>query len=86
MLTGMTENRTIAMVRRFMGEFGATIVSIENNRRHATVRFRTKDGIQYWMRVSQGAADPYKIRGWVRQSINRAAGRVEHARQIIERR
>jgi len=87
MITGiLTNNKNVAHLCRALEDLGAEIIGVDYGRRHNTVRFTTRDGVKYFTRISNGPMDPMKLRNYARQSVNRAASRVEHERQIAERR
>lgn len=68
-------NRNVTAVRDVAKSMGARVLTIRNSRKHHNVRIRTSEGVEFWMRVSQGRIDPFKQKGWVRQAINRANAR-----------
>ena len=62
--------------RRALEELGATVAAVERGGSHDILRFVTASGGHGQMHVSKGGViDPYKIRGWARQSIARADAR-----------
>ena len=63
---------TLVIVRDVARSMGATVLEERNSMKHPGVRIRTREGAEFWMRVSQGKIEPYKQRGWVRQAIRRA--------------
>lgn len=63
---------TVAIVRDAARQMGATVLEIRKSTKHPGLRIRTREGVEFWMRVSQGKIEPYKQRGWLRQAINRA--------------
>lgn len=62
----------VVIVQDTAREMGATVLEVRKALRHPGVRLRTREGVEFWMRVSQGKVEPYKQRGWVRQAIRRA--------------
>ena len=68
-------NRNVFAVREAARSMGARVLAVENRRKHHGVRIRTREGVEFWMRVSLGRIDPFKQKGWVRQAINRANAR-----------
>jgi hypothetical protein len=63
---------TVVIVRDAAKAMGATVLEVRKSLRHPGIRLRTAEGVEFWMRVSQGKIEPYKQRGWVRQAIRRA--------------
>lgn len=82
----MTNNKNVAHVCRVLVEEGCDVLRVEYGRKHNTVHFRTPDGVSYWTRLSNAPVDPHKLGNFTRQSIRRAASRVEHARIIQQNR
>lgn len=63
------------IVRDVARKMGAKVVGTRRSHKHPGLLIRTRDGVEFWMRVSLGKIEPYKQRGWVRQAINRASKR-----------
>ena len=74
---GARSNRdTLSIVRAVANKMGATVLAVRKSRKHPGVRIRTSNGVEFWMRVSQGKTiEPYKQSGWVVQAIRRANAR-----------
>ena len=59
---------------------GAVRVEWEDGKKHAKYRVFLADGTVAHDTISQSRHDPYKVKGWVRQLINRArAAGASHA-------
>lgn len=71
-MAARTKRDTVAIVRDAARSMGATVLEVKKSMKHPGVRLRTDQGAEFWFRVSQGKAEPYKQRGWLRQAINRA--------------
>jgi hypothetical protein len=69
---------TLVIVRDVAREMGATVLEVRASAKHPGVRIRTREGAEFWMRVSLGKTEPYKQGGWVRQAIRRADKRLSN--------
>lgn len=63
-------NPNVAAIKKAAREMGAVVLKVEHSKHHV-VHIRTKEGVEFAMRVSKGRIDPFKTKGWTRQAINR---------------
>ena len=68
----MTVKATRRAVEEAARSMGATSVDWENGKTHIRVRATLADGKIAVFSVSRTVIDPYKLKGWTRQHINRA--------------
>lgn len=57
-------------------EYGAVSIEWESGRKHDKFKIVLPDGVTVHDTISHSKHDPYKIRGWARQLINRAKARA----------
>jgi len=70
-------NPNVTAIKAAARVMGATVLRVEHSPKHHGVHIRTRDGVEFVMRVSKGRIDPFKQKGWTRQAINRATRRKE---------
>ena len=71
-MAARSKRDAIVVVQNAAKSMGAEVLEVRKSLRHPGIRLRTSEGVEFWMRVSQGKTEPYKQRGWVRQAIHRA--------------
>jgi hypothetical protein len=69
------ENHNVAHARRALEELGARVTRVQQASRHTVLHFVTSEGKTYFLSFSRQMTDPFKLKGWARQSVNRAASR-----------
>lgn len=77
-------NPNVAAIKLAARRMGATVLKVEHSPKHHGVHIRTREGVEFVMRVSKGRIDPFKQKGWTRQAINRA-NRKEVAKHLTLR-
>jgi hypothetical protein len=64
--------RNLSCVTHAIQDLGGQVITFLLDRKHIRVKFVTPAGNVSWMNVSKSTIDPYKLKGWTRQIMQRA--------------
>jgi len=76
----------VIVVLRLLRGLGGNTLEVIAGGRHMKMRAVTPKGNPMLVVVSKHKADPYKMKGWLRQEINRADAKAEVVRLQNDRR
>ena len=67
----MIYNSNIEVIRTKAATMGCRITKVVGGARHLKVYMRTDEGLSFMVTVKNSRVDPYKLKGWTRQTINK---------------